>query len=311
MDYLDYFDIDKTERIGGDISPRYERKVIEETDEYTIHTTPWGVTLRDFKQEDSSPEYLDFTVTNAAVWEDAKKRMVIDESRMNLAHWEKMYPQWVAEGRWIEAGFWFGFDVAHSWMSGTETILVAMALEPEWVKDIIHTYLDRCITLFDMFWDKGFRFDAIRWPDDMGYKGTSFFSPEQYRELVKPFHKRAVEWAHNKGIVARLHSCGDISGLLPDIIDTGIDGLNPIEVKAGLDPLAIKKQYGKKLTLHGGINAVLWDDKDAVMAEIERCVPLLSENGGYIFASDHSIPNTVSLETMREIIKTVKRVGSW
>jgi hypothetical protein len=91
-----------------------------------------------------------------------------------------------------------------------------------------------------------------------------------YRELVQPFHKRAVEWAHSRGIYARLHSCGNIMSLLPDILDTGVDALNPLEVKAGMDAMKIKKELGDKLVLHGGINAVNWSNIDAIMAEIEE-----------------------------------------
>ena len=105
--------------------------------------------------------------------------------------------------------------------------------------------------------DNVYRFDEVHWPDDMGYKGTTFFSPATYRQMVQPFHKAAVDWAHNKGIYARLHSCGNIMSLVPDIVATGMDALNPLEIKAGMDPLQLKKEYGDRLVLHGGINAVL------------------------------------------------------
>ena len=145
----------------------------------------------------------------------------------------------------------------------------------------------------------------------MGYKGTTFFSPDMYRRLLKPFHKRAIDWAHEKGIYARLHSCGNIMTLVPYLVEIGLDALNPLEIKAGMDPLALKERYGDKLTLHGGINAVLWDDADAIIAEIDRLVPKLKEGGGYIFSSDHSIPNTVSLSTMEKIVARVKEKGSY
>lgn len=99
--------------------------------------------------------------------------------------------------------------------------------------------------------------------------------------------------------------------LLPDIVATGVDALNPLEVKAGMDAFKIKKEYGDRLVLHGGINAVLWNDKDAILEEIDRKVPVLKENGGFIFSSDHSIPNSVSLENMKAIVEEVKRVGRY
>ena len=99
--------------------------------------------------------------------------------------------------------------------------------------------------------------------------------------------------------------------LLPDVVATGVDALNPLEVKAGMDAIKIKKEYGDKLVLRGGINAVLWNDTDAILAEIDQKVPILKENGGFVFSSDHSIPNSVSLKNMKAIMDEVKRVGRY
>ncbi|NIM71367.1 MAG: hypothetical protein GTO48_13200, partial [Xanthomonadales bacterium] len=93
------------------------------------------------------------------------------------------------------------------------------------------------------------------WPDDMGYKGHQFFGLPMYRDLLKPAHRRAIEWAHERGIYAHLHSCGDVRPFVPELIGMGLDALNPLEVKAGMDPIALKEQYGDRLVLHGGINA--------------------------------------------------------
>lgn len=311
MDWRDYFDTDKVSTISVDITPRYEEKVLEETEDYRIVTSEWGVTMKQFKEQDSTPEFLDFTVTTPEAWEKAKARMTVSKDRIDWKRLERDYAQWQQEGHWIEGMFWFGFDVTHSWTVGTETMLIAMIEEPEWVEDMFDTYLDRSIQHFNMIWDAGYRFDSIFWYDDMGYKNTPFFSNEMYRSLLQKYHKKAVAWAHDHGIYARLHSCGDIMPLLPDIMDTGIDALNPIEIKAGMDVFKIKQDYGDRLVLHGGINAVLWDDKEAIVEAIRQAVPVLKENGGYIFASDHSIPNSVSLENMRSIINTVKEVGKY
>ena len=311
MDYRDYFDIDKAESVHINISPNYECKTLEETDRYRITTSPWGVTMKQFKEEDSSPEFLDFKVKDSTVWQEAKSRMTVDRSRIDWKMLKENYPRWEKEGVWTQAVFLFGFDVAHSWMSGTETILIAMLEEPEWVKDIIDTFLNQSLAHFQMIMDEGYRFDAMTWCDDMGYKNTSFFSLDLYRKILKPFHKKAIDFSHEKGMKVRLHSCGYIEPLLNDILETGIDILNPIEIKAGMDVLGLKKKYGDKLTLHGGINALLWDNKEEVITEINRILPTLMKDGGYIFASDHSIPNNVTLENFREIVNTLKTVGRY
>ena len=310
-DWRDFFGVDKLQSIGVDITPQYEETVLEETPAYRIVTSAWGVTMKHFNEADSTPEFIDYKVKTPEAWAEAKQRMTVGRDRINWSSLEKNHPLWQAEGRWIEAGFWFGFDVTHSWMSGTETILIALIEDPDWVRDMINTYLDSCIALFDMVWDAGYRFDGITWPDDMGYKNTPFFSNKVYRNILLPAHKRAVDWAHNHGIRARLHSCGDIMPLIPDILETGIDALNPIEVKAGMDIYRLKREYGDRLVLHGGLDAMTLGERDKAVAAIAEMLPIVKENGGYIFATDHSIPNSVSLETFRAVIAAAKQYGSY
>lgn len=310
--WTDYFDTDKVAGIGVDTSPRYPYEKLEEDEKTITYRTNWGVTLRYIKGNDSSPEFLDYMITDQASWDDCKRRMYEgDETRIDWNSLKNNYDRWVAGGSWIVANFWFGFDVTHSWMMGTENLLVAMYEEPDLVKDMFNTYLERDLELFGQIWDRGYHFDEISWPDDMGYKGRTFFSNELYREILKPYHKKAIDWAHERGAVAHLHSCGNIMTRIDDLMDIGLDALNPLEVKAGMEPITLKKKYGDKLTLHGGINAVLWDDKEAIIEEIRRVVPVLKENGGYIFSSDHSIPNSVSFENFTAIMKEIKEVGKY
>lgn len=311
MSYVDYFDLDKVARINTDNSPRYEAKTLEETDTYRIYTTKWGATQKEFKQDDSTPEFLDFTIKSPDEWLEAKERMTPSPDRIPWDYLKANYKRWREEGRWIIGDLWFGFDVTHSWTVGTERFLIALLEEPEWCVDMFNHYLDVNLALLDMVWDEGYKFDSVFWYDDMGYKNNQFFSVKTYRELLKPVHKRAIDWAHQKGIKAHLHSCGDINPFIPELIEMGLDALNPLEVKAGMKPVELKQKYGKDLVFHGGINAVLWDDADKIIEEIRKTLPVMKESGGYIFASDHSIPNSVSFDNFKKIIDEVKRLGSY
>ena len=310
-DYVAHFGLDKVAHISVDNSPRYEKKTIEQTEDYRIYTTSWGATLKSWTKHGSTPEFLDFTITDAEKWLEAKARMQVDDARIPWNYLKENYPRWRAEGYWISAGLWFGFDVTHSWAVGTERLLMAMIEEPEWVEDMYDTFLELDLQLLDRVWDAGYRFDEVNWPNDMGYKHNQFFSMNTFRALDKPRLQRAIAWAHNKGAVARLHSCGDINPFVPELIGIGLDGLNPLEVKAGMDPVHLKRTYGDKLTFHGGINAVLWDKPEQIKAEIARVVPVMMENGGYIFASDHSIPENVSLKDFEGILETMREVGTY
>ena len=312
LDWQDYFGFDKIVRIGTDNSPRHPYKVLEETDRYKIVTTGWGQTQKQFKELDSTPEVLDSYYNSSLRWEEAKERMLTHyEDRIPWNYIKENYPKWKAEGRFMQLLIWFGFDVTHSHMAGTENVLVGMYEEPEWITDMFDTYLQVSLGLAQKILDAGYEFDGIFWYDDMGYKNSPFFSPQMYRELLKPYHKKAVDWAHERGMVTELHSCGFIDPLIPDLVDIGLEMLNPLEIKAGMDPNKLKSLYGDKLAFHGGINAQLWDKPELVKAEMERIIPIMKEGGGYVFASDHSIPNSVSFETMKQISELAHKLGKY
>lgn len=311
VSFVDYFDLDRVAMIMVDNSPQYEQRVIEETDEYRTSTTSWGTTLKNWTHAASTPQFLDFTIKDRESWAAAKARMQPSRDRINWDRLENNYKRWREEGYWIRAGLWYGFDVTHSWIVGTERLLFALVDDPEWCQDMFSYLLDVNLALLDMVWDAGYTFDSVFWWDDMGYKQNQFFSLRMYRNLLKPSHQRAIEWAHAKGIKAHLHSCGDINPFVPELVNMGLDALNPLEVKAGMDPIHLKHTYGDRLVLHGGINAVLWDNLEAIEAEMRRVVPVVKESGGYIFSSDHSVPSSVSLENFRLIVTLAKELGSY
>lgn len=310
-DYIDYFGLDRVISISADNSPQYPTETVEETDEYVISTTPWGVTLKNWKHATSTPEFIDYKVEDRDAWEQAKERMKPTRDRINWQRLQENYDQWRENGYWIQAGGWFGFDITHAQFVGTDTILFALAQDPEWCRDMFTHELEVDLALLDMIWEEGYRFDALRWPDDMGYKQNQFFSMDTYREVLKPIHKRAIEWAHEKGIKTELHSCGDVRPFVPELVDIGLDSLNPLEVKAGMDPVALKEEYGDELVFHGGINALLWDEPEKIREEMERIIPVMKRNGGYIFSSDHSVPSSVSLNDFRTIVDRAKELGSY
>ena len=309
--YADYFGLDRTGHIGVDNSPRYPERLVAETDAYTVRTSKWGVTQRTWKHAASTPEFLAFTVVDCASWEQAKARMTPSDDRINWEYLRNHYPRWREQGWWIGAGLWFGFDVTHSWFVGTERLLCALLDDPDWCRDMFAHELELNLALLDRVWDAGYRFDSVGWPDDLGYKGSQFFSLALYREVLKPYHQRAIDWAHAKGVKVWLHSCGDVRPFVPEWVAMGVDALNPLEVKAGMDPLAIKRKFGDRLVLNGGVNAVLWDHPAAICAEMERVIPALKAGGGYIFSSDHSVPSSVSLNDFRDIVALAKRLGSY
>jgi uroporphyrinogen decarboxylase len=311
VDYEDYFGFDKIIRFDIDNSPRFEQKTLEQTPEYTIYTTPWGETRKSWRHMTSTPQSLDFVVKTPDDWHRAKARMTPARDRIQWSYLEAHYRRWREHGAFIMPNICFGFDITHSYMIGMEPMLFAMVEDPDWCREMFAHQLDTALALLEQVWDAGYTFDALRWPDDMGFKDKQFFSVQTYREILKPLHRQVIDWAHARGIPAYLHSCGNIAPFIPELVGLGLDALNPIEVKAGLDPLAIKRAHGDQLVLHGGTNALLWNNLDAMEQVVRRHVPLLKETGGYIFATDHSIPTNVSVVDLKRILAVVREVGRY
>jgi len=134
-----------------------------------------------------------------------------------------------------------------------------------------------------------------------------------YKDLIFPSHKRTIDYAHANGMPVIMHSCGFVEPLLPGMIEAGIDCLQVIEVKAGMDLLRIHRNYGDRIALMGGIDIrkLYTNDKKAIDEELESKIPIVKQGFGYVAHSDHSIPKTVDYETFRYYIKKVLELGEY
>ena len=306
-----FFGWDSTAAIVNDNSPRFPVETLEETEDYRIHTTAWGATMKNWRHRGGVPEFLDFRIKDRDAWAQAKARMTPSEDRIDWKALEQNYPTWQARDIWITANAWFGYDVFASWHVGYERFLIALADDPDWCRDMIDTALDLNIAMLSMAWDRGYRFHAVRWPDDMGYRNGLLFSLDTYRKVIKPAQKRFIEWAHDRGVKAMLHSCGNIMDLVPDLVEIGLDALNPLEQKAGMDCFELKRKWGDKLVLEGGIDVRLMTDGQAIEDEIRTKLDVLKQSGGYIFHSDHSVPENVSFADYCRIMELARYYGKY
>ena len=134
-----------------------------------------------------------------------------------------------------------------------------------------------------------------------------------YRELLFPAHRRLFQWAHERKLPVILHSDGLVEPLLPDLIEAGIDCLQPLEVKAGMDLLRVKRRFGDRIALIGGMDARVLETNDlaAVRAELEAKLPGAMAGGGYVLQVDHSVSNLVDYSTYKFFVETGLRLGSY
>ena len=203
------------------------------------------------------------------------------------------------------------FDMAHL-LCGMETTLMDMLLKPEIMEDL----LDR-INEFQMrVWDKtleavGDNVDICLHSDDLGTQENPIMSPDLYRKLFKPRHTELfahIKKAAKTDVKVLLHSCGSVRKLIPDLIETGIDALNPVQVSAaGMDSAELKREFGKDLCFWGGgidTQHVLPRGTVAeVKDEVKRRIDDFAPGGGFVFAAVHNIQPDVPPENIRAMVE--------
>jgi uroporphyrinogen decarboxylase len=124
-----------------------------------------------------------------------------------------------------------------------------------------------------------------------------------------PSDQRLTEFFHAHDMPVLLHSCGNVKPLIPGLIEAGIDCLQPLEVKAGMDVVELKEKHGDEMAFMGGIDQRLMShpDRSLIAEEIARKFEVAKQGGGYIYHSDHSVPVDVSFEQYKEVIDLVKK----
>lgn len=288
--------------------------VVEEDDENVLTRDGNGATLRRRKKEQATPEHVDFSVRDRDSWNALvrSKLVAFDPRRVNFEAYRRAKAEAAKAGRFF---LWSGvnvFECMHP-VCGHEHMLAGMALEPEWVADMATVYSDLILRCFEALFEAEGYPDGIWFYEDMGFKERPFMSPGMYRELIQPAHRRTIAWAHERGMPVVMHSCGFVEPLLDGMVEAGIDCLQVMEVKAGMDPLRIHARYGDRLSLCGGMDVrpLVANNREAVLREVQSKVPALKQGFGYILHSDHSIPGDCDYETYRLFVDEGLRLGTY
>jgi hypothetical protein len=147
---------------------------------------------------------------------------------------------------------------------------------------------------------------------DIAYDQGMFFSPRYWREVYKPQLERLCEAAHAAGLKTIYHGCGNASAVFEDMIEAGVDAYNPLEAKAGLDVVALKRRFGPRWAFNGNIDVRVLATNDRALVRREVLTKLnAAKGGGYIVQSDHSVPDNVAPATYDYLIQLVREYGNY
>ena len=292
------------------IVPQFEPRVISEDAGTIVMVNQGGQTVRVLKDAPQKmPMYLDHPVKDRDSWKEYRKRLDPDTPERWPADWnayvEKMnsrdYPVILSVG-----GF-FGF--LREWM-GLERLLLTFYDDPDLIGDMMDTVLQLELEVIRRT-VRDVKVDQASFWEDMCYKTGPLISPEMFSRFMVPRYRQVTELLRSSGIdIIYVDSDGNVTELLPLWLESGVNFIWPLEVAAGNDAVALRKQYGKDLILGGAIDKrALVRGKEAIREEVFSKVPYLLEEGGYFPSVDHLVPPDVTFDNYCYYVNTLREAA--
>ncbi len=182
--------------------------------------------------------------------------------------------------------------------------------------------MDRVLEMQLQYLEKGLSvvgdvIDVAQIADDLAGQNGLLISPRSYRRLLKPIHKQLCDFIHShSNAKVFMHSCGAIRQVLPDLIEVGVDIINPVQVSAtGMDSAELKREFGKDIVFWGGgvdTQRVLGvGTPDEVRAEVRRRVEDFKPDGGFVFNTVHNIQGNVPAENILAMWEALRDYGQY
>ena len=248
----DYFGTEIV-RIGGDYSMQFPVRIEEESDRYRRYWDDNGALRKDLLTPDGwTPQWLDFTIKTMDDWHTHRHRMAYNDARIPQVTIDR-YHRARQQDKFV---VYSGHACFHpTWAKvGMEQELMKMIDDTEFITELFAAHTQLILDIYEGMRRKDMNFDAAWFSDDLGWTVAPLISPEMYRELVYPHHKKLCDYFAAEGLKTMLHSDGHVNPLIPHFLDAGFTALHPLEAKAGLDVGELKKQYGDRLVLFGNID---------------------------------------------------------
>lgn len=233
----------------------------------------------------------------------------------------KLIKKWAEQAKFLKENTEYAVIAEHPvlgvfelgcWMFGFDDYLYRLAAEPE----VVHLFSERFLRyqkrVTEIYYGEIGRYiDCTTSGDDFGTQTGPFMSTAMFQELIKPYFKQRVQYTKKftDGFFKH-HTCGSVHNFIPDLIDCGVDILNPIQPGVYMmEAERLKKDYGDKMCFWGGVDTQYLlprGSKEEIRAEVFRLLSVLGENGGYILAPAHTVQPDVPAENLLEVYLSAK-----
>lgn len=327
MDIYRYYDLDWVVTVPN-MDPHIKPfDVLEENDEQIIVRTGYEAVIRK-KFADPMPAFVKFDTDTLEKMQAFRFDDPADDRRFfkggdnQLAGvgdgFTRNLPPWIETVRTLYPNFpVFGsICEVHEqlWrMIGTENVMLWMGLYPDELMRFVERLQEFLIELTKA---------QIKAADgllagmvifgDVAYTRDMMFSPDCWRRFFKPCVKALVEVCHQANLPVIYHGCGNVSKIFEDFIETGIDAYNPLEAKAGLDVVALRRRYGHRLGFCGNMDVTVWAEADwDTLKQVVLTKLNAAKGGGYIFQSDHSVPGNLPPANYDYVVKLIREFGDY
>jgi len=201
------------------------------------------------------------------------------------------------------------------WMCGFDDFLLKVAQNPGFIRRLFDILLALQKDFISPYYQAvGDYIHMTTSGDDFGMQTGPLISPRAFRDLVKPYYAERIAFTrqYTRGYYWH-HSCGSIYALIPDLIECGVDILNPIQPGAArMEPERLKAEFGDRLCFHGGFdtqNVLPFGTQPTIEAEVARVMNAMKENGGYIFSAGHNIQDDVPAENVLAMYQAARKLG--
>jgi Uroporphyrinogen decarboxylase (URO-D) len=287
--------------------PGFEEVVLEDTDEYMIKRDRFGRTSKLCKGVASISLPLDYPVTDMDSWLKIKPMYEFCEERF-VEGWAEAARKARDEGALIALGLPGGFDQPRQ-LLGEEAICMAYYEQPEMMRDMLETMGNTAERIAEIV-TKEVVVDHLSVHEDMAGKSGSLVGPRQIEEFISPYYHRVWDVLQSRGAkIFQQDSDGNMNSVIPAFLDAGLTCMYPMEPAAGMDIVDVRKAYGKKLAMLGGLDKhVLRKTKADILAELEHKLQPMMREGGMVFGLDHRIPPGTPLDNYRYYVRTAREI---
>lgn len=297
-DYVPYVEC------GGDTGPWGTRpaETLYEDDETLVQRDFLGRTIKLCKKVATQPLPLDFPVQEMEDWLKLKPLFEFREDRIDW-DWVQAASDAQRRGVLVVGRIPGGFDIARELM-GEEVACLAYYTQPELMQDILDTVRETAVKVYERLTEK-LTIDQLFVHEDLAGKSGPLIGPAQVQQFIRPYYRAVWDLLAERGTkIFNMDSDGNLNPVIDAFLECGVNVMHPMEPAAGMDIVELRKKYGNRLAILGGIDKhVLRTTKEEIRRELDYKLQPLMQQGGTVFGLDHRITDGTPLENYRYYVR--------